>query len=103
MEEGLAERADKLGQLLRARLRAIPSPRVTAVRGRGLLAAIDIAPARGASAWDVCVRLRDAGLLTKPTGRDNNTIRLAPPLVLTEDQMLEAAGVIERVIMSLDG
>lgn len=100
--EGLAERADLLGERLRARLRAIPSARVAAVRGRGLLVAVDIAPSRGATAWDVCVRLRDAGLLTKPTGRDNNTIRLAPPLVLSEEQLDEAAGVIERVVLSFD-
>ncbi len=54
----------------------------------------------GVSAWDVCVRLRDAGLLTKPTHGD--TVRLAPPLVMSDEQMAEAAGVIQRAVASFD-
>lgn len=54
----------------------------------------------GVSAWEVCLKLRDNGLLTKPTHGD--TIRLAPPLVLTDEQCLEAAEVISKTITSLD-
>ena len=102
VEERLAERAEALGAALRARLRAIDSPRVKAVRGRGLLCAlvVDGAAAGGPSAGEVCVRLRDAGLLTKPT--HGEAIRVAPPLVLSEEQLHEAADVIERTLLSLD-
>ncbi len=101
VEERLAERAQALGERLRARLSAIPSPRIRAVRGRGLLCAMQVHEVDGVTAWDVCIALRDAGLLTKPTQGD--VIRLAPPLVLTEEQLDEAAGVIERVVLTFDG
>lgn len=100
MDEKLSERSNQLGKLFRERLSSIPSPRVKAVRGRGLLNALVIQERDGVSAWEVCIRLRDNGLLTKPTHGD--TIRLAPPLVLTEEQLLEAAGIIEKTILSLD-
>lgn len=90
VEENLSERAEALGRIFRAKLAAIPSSRVRAVRGRGLLNALVIEERGGVSAWEVCIALRDAGLLSKPTHGD--TIRLAPPLVLTEEQLLEAAG-----------
>jgi ornithine--oxo-acid transaminase len=54
----------------------------------------------GVSAWEVCLKLRDNGLLTKPTHGD--TIRLAPPLVLTDEQCMEAADVIKKTILSYD-
>ena len=66
-----------------------------AVRGRGLLCAIEIAPHDGFSAWDFCLLLRDHGLLTKPT--HSHTIRLAPPLTITEREVREAAEIIARV------
>jgi len=100
VEENLAERADYLGQRLRARLAAIDSPRIRAVRGRGLLNALQVHEHDGVTAWDVCIALRDAGLLTKPTQGD--VIRLAPPLVLTEEQLDEAAAIIEKVLLSFD-
>jgi ornithine--oxo-acid transaminase len=101
VEERLAERANVLGEALRARLSAIPSARVAAVRGRGLLCALVVAdPGDGVTAWDVCVRLRDMGLLTKPT--HNETIRLAPPLVMGDEQLHEACDVIERALLSFD-
>jgi ornithine--oxo-acid transaminase len=100
VEEKLADRADMLGAIFRARLAAIPSPRVRAVRGRGLLNALVIEERGGVTAWDVCIRLRDHGLLSKPTHGD--VIRLAPPLVLTEEQLLEACGIIEKVVLSFD-
>jgi ornithine--oxo-acid transaminase len=54
----------------------------------------------GVSAWDVCLALRDRGLLTKPT--QGNVIRLAPPLVITGEEVEAAAGVIERTLLSFD-
>jgi ornithine--oxo-acid transaminase len=100
VEEGLAERAEQLGKIFRDALKKIPSDRVKEVRGRGMLNALVIQEKGGVSAWEVCLKLRDNGLLTKPTHGD--TIRLAPPLVLTDEQCLEAAEVISKTITSLD-
>jgi ornithine--oxo-acid transaminase len=100
VEEGLAERADRLGETFRTLLRGIKSPRLKTVRGRGLLNAIVIEEKDGISAWEVCLKLRDNGLLTKPTHGD--TIRLAPPLVLSEEMVHEAAGIIQRTLESFD-
>jgi ornithine--oxo-acid transaminase len=100
VDEKLADRANHLGDIFRRELRNIPSQRVKTVRGRGMLNALVIQERDGVSAWDVCLRLRDNGLLTKPTHGD--TIRLAPPLVLTDEQCLEAADIIKRTILSYD-
>lgn len=100
MEEGLSDNANRLGELFRAQMRAIPSQRVASVRGRGLLNAVVIKPQEGVGAWDVCLALRDRGLLAKPTHGD--TIRFAPPLVLSEEQMLEACGIIRDTILAFD-
>ncbi|KAF6253291.1 ornithine transaminase [Scenedesmus sp. NREL 46B-D3] len=100
VEEGLADRAQHLGELFRQQLRGIKSERVAAVRGRGMLNALVIQEKDGISAWEVCLKLRDNGLLTKPTRGD--TIRLAPPLVLTDEQCMEAADIIRKTILSYD-
>lgn len=99
-DEGLVENAQRLGELFRERMRAIKSPLVTAVRGKGLLNAIDITPfGDGKTAYDVCLLLRDNGLLAKQT--HVHTIRFAPPLVITEEQIHECADIIESTIMGL--
>ena len=99
-DEGLVENARRLGELFRERMRAIKSPLVTAVRGKGLLNAIDITPfGDGKTAYDVCLLLRDNGLLAKQT--HVHTIRFAPPLVITEEQIHECADIIESTIMGL--
>lgn len=100
VEERLAENADRLGALLRARLAAIESPMIKLVRGKGLLNAVEVQERPGKTAYDVCQRLLREGLLAKPT--HGNIIRLAPPLVITEEQLLGAADVIEGVVMSFD-
>ena len=74
-------------------------PKIKLVRGKGLLNAIVIDESDGVSAWDVCMRLKDAGLLAKPT--HGNIIRLAPPLVITEEQLAECVSIIKRVFDSL--
>ena len=79
---------------------AIKSDLITDVRGRGLLNAIVIKPfGDGKTAWDVCLALRDNGLLAKQT--HNDIIRFAPPLVITEEQLHEACDIIEKTIVSL--
>jgi ornithine--oxo-acid transaminase len=69
---------------------------VELVRGKGLLNAIVIKPANGKTAWDVCVALKENGLLAKPTHQ--HIIRFAPPLVITEEQLMECAEIISRTL-----
>lgn len=95
-DEKLAERAEYLGNIFREELRAIKSDMVTLVRGKGLLNAIIIKPKNGKEAWDVCVKMKENGVLAKPTHGD--IIRFAPPLVITEAELLEA---IERIKKSI--
>lgn len=98
-EEALAENAEKLGQLFRSRINAFieKSDLVTLVRGKGLLNAIVINDTDDSStAWDICVKLKDNGLLAKPT--HGNIIRFAPPLVMTEEQLHTCCDIIEKTL-----
>ncbi|KAL4537992.1 hypothetical protein Ndes2526B_g04158 [Nannochloris sp. 'desiccata'] len=99
VEEKLGENAAKLGPKFRAALEKIDSPLLQSVRGRGLLNAIVIDDTKGVSAWDICLELMKEGLLTKPTHQ--NIIRLAPPLVITEEQMNEATEIIKKVLIRM--
>jgi len=96
-DEKLPERAELMGQLLRRELSTIPKDIVTDVRGKGLLNAIVINPKY--DAWKICLKFRDAGLLTKPTQEDK--IRLAPPLVIDETQMRECCAIIRNTLMQV--
>ena len=98
LDEKLAENAYRLGKIFRREMRTIESDMVTLVRGKGLLNAIVIKPKNGKEAWDVCLRLRDNGLLAKPTHGD--IIRFAPPLVMTEAQLMECIEIIKKTILS---
>ena len=97
-EENLVEKAFKLGNIFRDELRKIQSPMISLVRGKGLLNAMVIKPTNGKEAWDVCIKMRDNGLLAKPTHGD--IIRFAPPLVITEDQLKEAVNIIKESLLS---
>ena len=97
-EEKLCERAAYLGEICRKALRKIPSDRISLIRGKGLLNAIIIEPQDGIEAWDVCVRMAENGLIAKPTHR--HIIRLAPPLVITEEQLMESLEIIQQSILS---
>jgi len=102
-DEQLAENAEAMGQIFRDRMNALraKSDLVMLVRGKGLLNAIVIAsrPAFGEqTAWELCLRFRDNGLLCKPTHGDK--IRFAPPLVITEEQMHEACDIIEQTVLN---
>jgi ornithine--oxo-acid transaminase len=99
-EENLSERAEKFGEIFRAELKKIESPMVELVRGKGLLNAIVIKPMNGKTAWDVCVRLKENGLLAKPT--HEHIIRFAPPLVITEDQLMDCVGIIEKTLQEFE-
>ncbi|MBI1305529.1 MAG: ornithine--oxo-acid transaminase [Bacteroidetes bacterium] len=99
-EENLAEKADHLGKIFRDRMRKINSPLIKTVRGKGLLNAIDVEPfGEGKTAYDICLLLMENGLLAKQT--HVHTIRFAPPLVITEDQIHECADIIENTINSV--
>lgn len=95
-EEKLAENAERLGIILRRELNKLPQDVIKVVRGKGLLDAIVINT--GHDAWDICLKMRDNGLLAKPTHGD--TIRFAPPLVINEEQMYECIDIISKVVLS---
>lgn len=95
-EEKLAENAERLGEIFRGELSSIKSDRIELVRGKGLLNAVVIKPKGNQTAWDVCLELKENGLLAKPT--HEHIIRFAPPLVITEDQVMEAAQIIRKTI-----
>jgi ornithine--oxo-acid transaminase len=98
-DEKLTENAEKMGLIFRERMKSLMQKypeKIKAVRGKGLLNAVDIAEKDGKTAWDVCIGLKEKGLLAKPTHGDK--IRFAPPLVITESQMHEACDIIVEVI-----
>ncbi len=99
-DEKLAENAEKMGKIFREELKKIDSEMVELVRGKGLLNAMIIKPKNGKEAWDVCMKLRDNGLLAKPT--HGHIIRFAPPLVINEEQIREAAHIIKETILSFE-
>ncbi|KAF2084153.1 ornithine aminotransferase [Saccharata proteae CBS 121410] len=103
LEEGLVERAQRLGDVFRAGLRQIAdrNPMLSLVRGKGLLNAIVIDETRtgGHSAWDLCMLFKEKGLLAKPTHQ--NIIRLAPPLVISDDEIETALSIIEEAMRQL--
>jgi len=91
-DEKLAENAYNMGVIFRGELENINSPMVELVRGKGLLNAAVIKPMNGKTAWDICLKMRDNGLLAKPT--HDHIIRFAPPLVINEAQVREAVEII---------
>jgi ornithine--oxo-acid transaminase len=97
-DEKLAENSHRMGEILREELGKLKQPWVKLVRGRGLMNAIVIDKAGPVKAWDLCLKLKESGLLAKPT--HDHIIRLAPPLVITEAQVRECAGIIQRTFAS---
>jgi len=97
VEERLAERSEEMGVLLRKELSNLPSSIVKSVRGKGLLNAIVIDEKY--DAWQMCLRMRDRGLLAKPTHGD--TIRLAPPLVINQAEVIECVGIIRDAAVDM--
>lgn len=99
-DENLSENAEKLGQIFRKRMQNLveKSDLVSLVRGKGLLNAIVINDDEmSETAWNICLKLRDNGLLAKPT--HGNIIRFAPPLVMTEEQLHECCDIIKKTIL----
>jgi ornithine--oxo-acid transaminase len=99
-EENMAENADNLGKLFRQELNKIQSPHISKIRGKGLLNAIVINHEDANAAWNVCLALKENGLLAKQTHGD--IIRFAPPLIITKEQILECVEVIRKSLNVLD-
>lgn len=98
-EERLSENADKMGEIFRSQMNAIDHKMIKKVRGKGLLNAVVTEPQGNIKAWDICVMLKEKGLLAKPT--HEHIIRFTPPLVINEQQMLEAVEIIKNVFNSI--
>ena len=98
-EEQMAENAEKMGYLFRSELNKLKSPFINTIRGKGLLNAIVISHSNPDAAWELCLSLKDLGLLAKPTHGDK--IRFAPPLIITKDQILESVAIIEKGLSGL--
>jgi ornithine--oxo-acid transaminase len=99
-DEGLAENAEKMGTYFRNGINNIRSNHLQLVRGRGLLNAIVIDDTRKNAGWELCLELKNNGLLAKPT--HGNKIRLAPPLIITIEQLDESIRIIEKSLKVLD-
>jgi ornithine--oxo-acid transaminase len=99
IEEDLAGNSEKMGKIFRKKLKSIDSELIEIVRGKGLLNAVVIKSVNGISAWDVCIALKNNGLLAKPT--HDHIIRFTPPLTINEEQILEALAIIEKTFAEL--
>lgn len=98
-DEDMAQKAEELGSYFREKISAINSPIIQTVRGKGLLNAIVIDHPDKEAAWKLCLRMKEEGLLAKPTHGDK--IRLAPPLVITKEQVDECITILERSLAIL--
>ena len=92
--EKLVENSARLGEIFRKEMKSIQSEMIEMVRGKGLLNAVAIKPKNGKTAWDVCLALKENGLIAKPT--HEHIIRFTPPLVITEEEMMEAIKIIKE-------
>jgi ornithine--oxo-acid transaminase len=99
IDEKMAENAATQGQYLREQLTALNNPNIALVRGKGLLNAIVIEHANKDAAWDLCMNLKDNGLLAKPTHGDK--IRFAPPLIITRQQIDECVQIIQHSLQHI--
>jgi ornithine--oxo-acid transaminase len=97
--ENMADNATRMGELLRKGIANLHSPFVTTIRGKGLLNAIVIKHENPDASWDLCLHLKDLGLLAKPTHGDK--IRFAPPLIINEQQINEAVAIIGKALEKL--
>jgi ornithine--oxo-acid transaminase len=99
-DEGMAEKAAVSGDYFRKALAGLRSPHIKLIRGKGLLNAIVIQHAKPEAAWDLCMELMKNGLLAKPTHGDK--IRLAPPLVISQEQIDECMDIVGKSLRVLD-
>lgn len=100
LEERLAENAQAIGEIFRSEVSKIQSDMIELVRGKGLLNAVVIKPKNGKEAWDVCLAMRDNGMLAKPT--HGHIIRFAPPLVINREQIMECVQIFEKSLKQFE-
>ncbi|MGV3766076.1 MAG: ornithine--oxo-acid transaminase [Chitinophagaceae bacterium] len=93
-EEQMAENAANLGALFRKEIAALNHPHIKTIRGKGLLNAVVVEHPDPNAAWEMCMKMMENGLLAKPTHGDK--IRFAPPLCITEEQLMECVGIIAK-------
>jgi ornithine--oxo-acid transaminase len=100
VDEKMCQNSERLGQLLRDELKKIKSDRIKLIRGKGLFNAMVIEERDGVSGWDVCLKMMEKGLLAKPTHGD--IVRFAPPLCITEEQLMECVKIISDSVLSFN-
>jgi ornithine--oxo-acid transaminase len=99
-DENLVENSNRMGEIFRREMKKVESKMIEIVRGKGLLNAIAVTPNNGKTAWDVCIRLKENGLLAKPT--HEHIIRFTPPLIITEPELMEAIEIIKRTFREFE-
>jgi ornithine--oxo-acid transaminase len=99
-DEKMAENAVVMGELLRSELKKIDSPHISIIRGKGLLCGIVIDHPNKDAAWELCLEMKENGLLAKPTHGDK--IRFAPPLIINKEQVIECVEIIKKSLHVLD-
>ncbi len=100
LDENMAENAEAMGKLFRDELEKINSTYIKTIRGKGLLNAIEINHKSPNAAWELCLRLKELGLIAKPTHGDK--IRFAPPLIISAEQIKECVNIIQKSLVVLD-
>jgi ornithine--oxo-acid transaminase len=100
IDENLIENSNRMGEIFRREMKKVNSKMIEIVRGKGLLNAIAVKPNNEKTAWDVCLRLKENGLIAKPT--HEHIIRFTPPLIITEPELMEALEIIKRTFTEFE-
>ncbi len=100
LEENLVENSNRMGEIFRREMKAVKSKMIEIVRGKGLLNAVAVKPNNGKTAWDVCLKLKENGLIAKPT--HEHIIRFTPPLIIAEPELMEALEIIKRTFREFE-
>ncbi len=100
INEKLVENSRRMGEIFRQEMKAVDSEMIEAVRGKGLLNAVAVKPTKGKTAWDVCVKLKENGLIAKPT--HEHIIRFTPPLIITEPELYQALDIIKKTFKEFE-
>lgn len=99
-DEKLVENSQRMGEIFRREMKAVKSKMIEMVRGKGLLNAVAVKPNNGKTAWDVCLKLKENGLIAKPT--HEHIIRFTPPLIITEPELMEALEIIKKTFREFE-
>ena len=99
-DEKLVENSNQMGKIFRSEMKAVKSKMIEIVRGKGLLNAVAVKPTKGKTAWDVCLALKENGLIAKPT--HEHIIRFTPPLIITEPELMDALEIIKKTFRAFE-